>query len=131
MQIIQGNSKTHQKKKKKKNTIKNRITELLFKHRKEKNHLSILQETGVAEMLLWHHGCLTSVRGLQTGWDWSTCSLKERLRHGPGLAWGLMASGGNAGSGPKDQKKGGQLPEMFWLEYFTDFFGLWTKITPK
>lgn len=38
-----------------------------------------------------------------TGWDWSTFSLKERLRNVAGLAWNLMASGSNAGSGPQYQ----------------------------
>lgn len=69
--------------------------------------------------------------GPQTGWDWSTCSLKERLRYGGGLAWGVTASGGNSGSGPQYHYEGGQVPEMFWLKDFMDFFGLWAKVTPK
>lgn len=43
-----------------------------------------------------------------------------------------MASGGNAGNGlTQYQEEGGEVPEIFWLEYFIGFFGLWTKVTPK
>lgn len=48
---------------------------------------------------------VSSMRGPRTGWDWSTCFLKERLRDRAGLAWGLMEiiSGDNSGTGPQYQ----------------------------
>lgn len=87
-------------------------------------------------MFLWRSNCLKFIWSeygvVQQGFpSWSGLEqlpCEEMLRDGAGWAWGEMAPGGLAAPTPVGR---GSATWNVLAEVLRDFFGLWTKVTPK